>query len=385
MWPDESDELTAAFPGYQRQQQNPWSPPPSWTQPFPPPPWANAQQGFQTHSPARSWNAPSPFSGAQMELGPWDSGWSSPSIPTRPMESSFGQPLTPGFFGANTNHDNWNGIVRSTSERANQPYSAASPWWSPSAQPTWDLPRPRSAGPTPYAPPSPNRTGTPAYLIPDTWDETNLARRPRDWRASYNPRTTFLSSLSVLPSVLKNQSDVQEYTDPQKRRLSSLLGYHLTHPPVQHDLRLDPRDHSNPVLHARMSTNDHRRPFTELDMAQFATEPPASFLRLFHPKLPWYIDIRQTRPDGVTVSDVLSQLCALLAQQILPRHYWNDVLSEKDRADIAKAYRRRTNLLRSGNERGILWVDYLCGDVIFEGLAKAKGGIWEIKTRNAYQ
>lgn len=325
-----------------------------------------------------------------MELGsnePWPSAWTS-SIPTRPSESTFGQPITSGFFGTNNppnpNTSNWNGIIRSTSEHTAIPQSA-SPWWSPSHQ-GWDIPRPKSAAGsgrphTPY----PARIGTPAHLIPDTWDETNLARRPRDWRAGYNPRASFLSSLSVLPSVLKSQSDVQELTDPTKRRLSALLEYHPTQPPVTHDLRLNPLHNMSPILHARMSTNDHRKPFDDLDFAQFATTPPASLLRLVHPRLPWYIDIRQTHPNGITVYDVIHQIYEELQQQILSRHYYNDVLSEKDRKEIAQAYHRRVDLLRSGKENGILWIDFLGGEVIFEGLAKAKGGLWEIKTRNAYQ
>jgi hypothetical protein len=59
-------------------------------------------------------------------------------------------------------------------------------------------------------------------------------------------------------------------------------------------------------------------------------------------------------------------------------------LNERDRKDIAKAYRRRTDMKKSGKEHGILWVDFLCGEVVFEGLMRGKGGLWEIKTRNAY-
>jgi hypothetical protein len=85
------------------------------------------------------------------------------------------------------------------------------------------------------------------------------------------------------------------------------------------------------------------------------------------------------------VYDVLSQLYDELQQPIMARHYWNDALNEKDRRDIGKAYNRRVKLLGSGGEKGILWIDFLCGEIIFEGLSKVKGGLWEIKTRNAYQ
>jgi len=118
-------------------------------------------------------------------------------------------------------------------------------------------------------------------------------------------------------------------------------------------------------------------------MAQFATTPPANVLRLFHPRLPWYIDVTQLHPNGITVMDIIGQVYTALTQQILPRHYWNDVLTAGDRAEIGKAYGRRVALLGGGAENGILWIDFLSEDVIFEGLARTKGGLWEIKTRRA--
>jgi len=51
-----------------------------------------------------------------------------------------------------------------------------------------------------------SQIGRPAPLILDTWDQTNLARRPRDWRAGFDPRGSFLSRFSLFP---KNQSDIK--------------------------------------------------------------------------------------------------------------------------------------------------------------------------------
>lgn len=62
---------------------------------------------------------------------------------------------------------------------------------------------------TPDTGTSSSRIGRPAPLILDTWDQTNLARRPRDWRVGYNPRGSFFSSLLQLSSFPKNQSDIQ--------------------------------------------------------------------------------------------------------------------------------------------------------------------------------
>jgi len=172
-----------------------------------------------------------------------------------------------------------------------------------------------------------------------------------------------------------------EYRDPVKRRLASSLEYDADEPPVMFDLRHDLFGPMNPIFHAR---NGHRNTFNELDMAQFATVPTARFLRLFHPKLPWYINIEPSHPNGITVGDILLQLSTQLRQQILPRHYWNDALSQQDRNEIGKAYMRRSHLWKSDQKRGILWIDFLCDEVVFEGLVRTKWGIWEIRTRNAY-
>lgn len=415
-----SDGFFNAFPGHQRQHQSgmppgsPWphlhEPPPQWPPASAPPAWLNNYPGSTAHAHSHSWGAPSPFGFGQVNLTP-SNAWDEPPAPlpwspTRPTESTLGQPITSGFFGANNrapntstpNHSPWHGLIRSISDQAEPPHSAQPSWMAPSS---WDVTRPKSAGPDrrSHTPFQPARVGTPAHLMPDTWDETNLARRPRDWRPNYNPRASFISSIAGIPSALKGQSDVQgmtlpvsgcyaadcnyitDFTDPVKRRLSVLIEYNPTQPPVSHDLRLDPLHPSTPILHA--SSSEYRQPLIDLEMAQFATSPTTTFLRLFHPRLPWYIDIA-AHSNGVTVGDVLSQVYQALMQQILPRHYWNEVLNEVDRRDIGKAYQRRVALLGSGKEKGILWIDFLCDDVIFEGLTRTKGGLWEMKMRKAY-
>ncbi|KAF9448525.1 hypothetical protein P691DRAFT_800600 [Macrolepiota fuliginosa MF-IS2] len=397
-------DFFSAFPAHQRQyprmntHNSPWSPthepPPPWVQPPPPsapPAWFTGNTGFSAPPPGPQWDAPSPFH-QQTELDPFDP-WSqrpaappwSSGIPMRPAESAFGQPIGPGFFGANAGHapsqnyNPWNAIVRSTSERAAPRHTTPQPAWEPPPHQPWDTVRPKSAGPGGRAH-SPFR-GPPIHLIPDTWSASNLARRPRDWRPSYNPRASFLSSLSGLPSILKIQSDVQEFTDPTKRRLCQLLEYHPTGPPISHDLRLDPLHPSYPISHSRPGTNPS--PFGELEMAQFATTPGANVLRVLHPRLPWYIDVQSTHPNEITVMDVLDQVYNALQTPILPRHFWNEVLSDADRREIGQAYSKRVSLLQGGKEKGILWIDFLCDEVIFEGLVRTKGGLWEIKTRRA--
>ncbi|KAJ3575508.1 hypothetical protein NP233_g1043 [Leucocoprinus birnbaumii] len=360
MWSPPHDDMFAAFPGHNKSASHgggsPWGPPqnqpPSWVQSATPAPpaWATSSP----HSPTLAWGAPSPFGNQGGSDDHWGTGggggWGSAA-----RDSAFGAPMTPGFFGANASPNNtpWSGIMQRSTSEYTSPHTAAPPWATPHSPASgWNhIPRPKSAiGAGKYFPPSPSRI--PAHLIPDTWDETNLARRPRDWRATYNPRASFLSSITVIPSAIKNLSDVQEYSDPAKRRMTPSLEYHAHQPPVNHDLRLDPFDPKTPIYHAQSSTQQFRNPFSDLDMAQFATSPTAKFLRLFHPRLPWYIDIHQSHPNGITVGDILTQLWTQLEQQILPRHYWNDVLNEKDRKDIGKAYKRRTDLVGVGEGTG---------------------------------
>lgn len=122
------------------------------------------------------------------------------------------------------------------------------------------------------------------------------------------------------------------------------------------------------------------RPYNNIDFAQLATTPPSPFMRIFHPSLPWYIDIRPTHPNGVTVYDVLAQMYRQLMSPITGRHYWNEDLTEDDRKAITLAFQRRCGTDSQEIQRGVVQVDYMGKKVIFEGLVKAKGGMWEMKT-----
>ena len=90
-----------------------------------------------------------------------------------------------------------------------------------------------------------------------------------------------------------------EYSDTIRRTLQTLLQYKPSHPPIPHDLR------NNPYTVKFLNL---QRPPNDIDYAQLATQSHASFMRIYHPLLPWYIDVHQSHTNGITVLDVLTQI-----------------------------------------------------------------------------
>lgn len=123
------------------------------------------------------------------------------------------------------------------------------------------------------------------------------------------------------------------------------------------------------------------RNYNEVDLAQLATHPAAPMLRLYHSRLPWYIDIHQTHPNGVTVFDVLVQLSRQMQTAIHSRHYFNETLDAADRAALAKYFKERIRGGKGERGRGVLQVDFLGEKCVLEGLVRGKQGMWEMKTR----
>ncbi|KAF8991767.1 hypothetical protein BDQ17DRAFT_1332711 [Cyathus striatus] len=245
----------------------------------------------------------------------------------------------------------------------------------------------------PFSPPAAGYP--PAYALPDEFNERNLAKRPRDWRADYDPRGGLVPGVvSMFPRLRKGMSDVHEYTDPLKRTIHPLLAYTPSHPPIYHDLRFSPFP-STPSLTSSTQPlgspseftnlefpNIQRKP-NSLDLAQLACTPSASLLRLYHPKLPWYIDIHASHPNGVTVYDVLMQMQAQLKTKISARHYWNDVLAGKDREGVNRAFLGRCGGREEEVREGVRQVDFLGGAVVLRGFSRGRGGMWEVRTSEA--
>jgi hypothetical protein len=106
-------------------------------------------------------------------------------------------------------------------------------------------------------------------------------------------------------------------------------------------------------------------------------------MRLYHDRLPWFIDIYARNPSGVTIHDLFDQLHDTLMIQIHNKHYYNEDMDDEDRGKIARAFEGRCAGDPSEIASGVRRVDFLRGRVIFEGLARGKNGMWEMKTRKA--
>jgi len=158
-----------------------------------------------------------------------------------------------------------------------------------------------------------------------------------------------------------------------RRVLHPLLLYKTPNPPILHDLR------ENPLAPDTVEFPLLQRRHNDLDFAQLATHPPTHTLRLYHPRLPWYIDINQSHPNGVTVFDILTQMYEQLMQQITGRHYWNEDLEDVDRARLGTAFQERCNGDRGLIAAGVRRVDFLERRLLFEGLVRGRNGMWEIK------
>jgi len=120
-----------------------------------------------------------------------------------------------------------------------------------------------------------------------------------------------------------------------------------------------------------------------VDLFQLATTPPVPTLQLYHPLLPWYVDIQAGSTSGVTIYDILTQLCTSLQMPIADIDFRNDVLSSDDRERFTDAYNLRNSGSPEGLAKGISKVDFLGPNVLFRGLTRRREG-WLIKTTSLY-
>lgn len=122
---------------------------------------------------------------------------------------------------------------------------------------------------------------------------------------------------------------------------------------------------------------------------QPATEPPVSRLRMFIPAIEvheWCIEIDTRRRSFsgaatcVTVDDVLRKIAELLSQPLSTNRWARDSINPAKAERVSRAYERRVEKLRRNTSptadptsAGILRVDYLGSQYIFQGLSLQHG------------
>jgi hypothetical protein len=146
----------------------------------------------------------------------------------------------------------------------------------------------------------------------------------------------------------------------------------LREPPVLWDMREDI---------SRALFRELKRQITTLDLTRFTTEPPTPFMKLFHSRLPWYIEVRASNEVGVTFHDLLACIQSVLSSRIKNSDFYNNEITQEEREKIARAWKERCQYNQGEMSQGVKKVDYLMRDCIFIGLVRGREGMWEIKTR----
>lgn len=159
--------------------------------------------------------------------------------------------------------------------------------------------------------------------------------------------------------------------------LSPYLRYNGQDPPVYWDIQTRP---------LTVLFRDLERPPRAGEFTRFVCEPPARLMRIYHARLPWYVDVRATsNPVGVTFADLFNDIYEVMQMQIIDADFNNDEVDDEERRRITHAYRNRVGSDHAEAMKGIRRVDFLMGKVIFEGLMKGKEGLWEMKTTRPVQ
>jgi hypothetical protein len=119
---------------------------------------------------------------------------------------------------------------------------------------------------------------------------------------------------------------------------------------------------------------DVRYPPTEQAASPTIANPTVPWIRLYHPALPWFIDVIQGNANGVTLWDVMSQVHEQLMIPLTEGDVWNELMTDGIRRKIVQAYRERCGidsthrLISDGPRLDPVRLDVLGSDCAFEGL-----------------
>ena len=177
---------------------------------------------------------------------------------------------------------------------------------------------------------------------------------PSPFRLSPNRR--------VKPSMFAMRCNVHPFLSPSN---PPALRYKFTDPPSYITIA---RSHS---------------PIPPQLLSQPATQPPLPSLTLVFPRLTWQCPVHASSNGSyVTLFDVLDTLYRFLRTNISEREYQS--LPPDSQKRVYEAYQHRCSRFRSNRERhaermkGVKRVDFLMGEIRFQGLGLASGAanVW---------
>ena len=87
---------------------------------------------------------------------------------------------------------------------------------------------------------------------------------------------------------------------------------------------------------------------------------------------------------GVNIHDLVLAIWTFLCTPITHADYYNDELYDEDRGCINWSFKVRCMNNLAEMALGVRQVDFLRRNIFFEGLAKGKQGMWEIKTSKGW-
>ncbi|KAJ3855959.1 hypothetical protein EV368DRAFT_33550 [Lentinula lateritia] len=121
------------------------------------------------------------------------------------------------------------------------------------------------------------------------------------------------------------------------------------------------------------------RPPNNIDFAQMACEPASPHMRLYHPRLPWYIDLMSASAVAASrAGAVIEGVWRELQRQITSRDFYNEEMGTLDFGHFGEGETREMS-------KGVRRVDWLGmeEDWVWTGIVRKSSGMWEIKTRKA--
>ncbi|KAG7091375.1 hypothetical protein E1B28_010415 [Marasmius oreades] len=155
-------------------------------------------------------------------------------------------------------------------------------------------------------------------------------------------------------------------------RLNPLIAYTSQRSyPISCDLRCN-----RPYMAAKSHRRHRVLTFTE--SFEPATVPPVNMMRLYHPLLPWYIEIKAREVTGITIYELLSVLMQELSCRVTDQEFDSQWVTGDEREAILHAALERdgTSVIRR--------VDFLMNQTVFNGLEKGESGKWKFHTSGNY-